>query len=96
MICPFLKLYNSIHDVCCFMNFHEKETAENLAEHFDRKLQVSFGRGCTTFITGTKYPEDEVFAESVLKVAKIYTDSEVQLICIAPKSSDYQNPNAPA
>lgn len=94
MICPFTNLYNAEHDVCCFMNFHEEENAENLENHFDRELQVALGRGCLTFVTGTKYPEDAVFAESVLKAAKAYTDSDVHLICVAPKSSGYENPHA--
>ena len=94
MICSFSNLHNLGHDVCCFMNFHEKETADNLAEHLDRELQVAFGRGCLTFVTGTKYPEDEVFAKSVLKAAKVYTNNNVQLICIAPKNSNYENPDA--
>lgn len=94
MICPFTIHHKEEGDVCCFMNFHEKETAENLEEHLDRELQVALGHGCLTFVTGTKYPEDAIFAESVLKAAKAYTDSKVELICIAPKSSGYENPNA--
>ena len=94
MICPFEKRYNDEHDICCFMNFHEKETIKDLEKHLDRELQIALGKGCFTFITGTKYPEDTVFIERVIKAFRPYPKGEVRLICIAPKSSRYENPDA--
>ena len=76
------------------MNFHEKETDKDLKKHLDRELQIALGKGCFTFITGTKYPEDAVFIDSVINAAKPYPKGDVRLICIAPESSGYKNENA--
>ena len=67
---------------CCFMNFHEKESAKDLEKHFDQEIDYAIGRGCSVFMTGTKYPEDKIFAERVLNIAKYYADGEIKLICI--------------
>ncbi len=67
---------------CCFMNFHEKENAEDLIKHFDREIDIAIGRGCSVFMTGTKYPEDKIFAERVMNMAKYYNDGEIKLICV--------------
>ena len=67
---------------CCFMNFHEEESVQDLAKHFDREIDTAIGRGCSVFMTGTKYPEDKIFAERVKNTAKYYADGEIKLICI--------------
>ncbi|MBQ3119081.1 MAG: hypothetical protein IJC10_04895 [Clostridia bacterium] len=67
---------------CCFMNFHEKASEKDLIRHFDREIDIAIGRGCTIFLTGTKYPEDEIFAERVKNMAKYYSDGEIKLICL--------------
>ncbi len=68
--------------ICCFMNFHEQKTAKNLIEHLDREIDIAIGRGCSVFLTGTKYPEDEIFAQRVLNMTKYYQDGEIKLVKI--------------
>ena len=65
---------------CCFMNFHEQETAKDLVAHLDREIDIAIGRGCSVFLTGTKYPEDKIFSERVKNMAKYYADGEIKLI----------------
>ena len=65
---------------CCFMNFHERENAEDLIEHFDREIDIAIGRGCSVFMTGTKYPEDEIFSQRVINMSKYYAKEEIKLI----------------
>jgi len=66
--------------LCCFMNLHEKENEKDLIKHFDKEIDNAIARGCTSFLTGTKYPEDEIFAERVKNAAKYYKDGEIKLI----------------
>lgn len=65
--------------VCCFMNFHEKGNAKDLKMHFDREIDNAISRGCTTFVTGRRYPEDKLFAERVLATAKEYPNKDIRL-----------------
>lgn len=69
--------------VCCFMNLHEKENAQNLSSHFDKEIEIAVGRGCYTFVCGNKYPEDEIFAQRVKEAAKNYAEDEIKLLVIA-------------
>lgn len=71
--------------VCCFMNFHEKENAKDLKKHFDGEIDNAISRGCTTFVTGKRYPEDELFAERVLVAAKEYPNENISLIFANPE-----------
>lgn len=68
--------------ICCFMNFHECETEEDLIRHLDREIDYAIGRGCTVFMTGTKYPEDKIFIERVKNISKFYADGEITLVCL--------------
>ena len=68
--------------ICCFMNFHERESEKDLIKHFDREIDYTIGRGCSVFMTGIKYPEDKIFAERVKNIAKYYADGEIKLIQI--------------
>ena len=71
--------------VCCFMNIHEKENAKDLKKHFDGEIDNAISRGCTTFVTGKRYPEDELFAERVLVAAKEYHNENISLVFADPK-----------
>ncbi len=68
--------------ICCFMNFHERESEKDLIKHFDREIDCAIGRGCSVFVTGTKYPEDKIFAERVMNISKYYADGEIKLVCV--------------
>lgn len=68
--------------ICCFMNFHEQESARDLVAHLDREIDIAIGRGCSVFLTGTKYPEDKIFAKRVINTAKYYANEEIKLIKI--------------
>lgn len=68
---------------CCFFNLHEQENAENLEKHFDREIEIAIGRGCSIFVCGKKYPEDEIFAERVRHAAKRYAEGEISLVAMA-------------
>ena len=68
--------------ICCFMNFHEEETVQDLEKHLDREIDYAIGRGCSVFMTGTKYPEDKIFAERVIGMSRYYAEGEVILICL--------------
>ena len=63
--------------IACFMNFHEQKNAEDLAKHFDKEIENAINMGCTVFVSGTKYPEDEIFKQRVEIAAKAYADGEV-------------------
>ena len=65
--------------ICTFMNFHEKENENNLEKHLTKEIEIAIGRGCSVFLTGMRYPEDEIFAEKVKQAAKFYADGEVVL-----------------
>ncbi len=67
---------------CCFMNFHEEESVKDLVKHFDREIDYAIGRGCSVFMTGTKYPEDKIFTERVMNISKYYADGEIKLLKI--------------
>ena len=68
--------------ICCFMNFHEQESADDLIAHFDREIEHAINWGCSVFMTGTKYYEDEIFAQRVENMSKYYQDGEIKLIKI--------------
>ena len=76
--------------VCCFMNFHEQENAKDFKRHFDGEIDNAISRGCTTFVTGKRYPEDELFAERLLASAKEYPNKDIKLVYANPefKSDD--------
>ena len=65
--------------ICCFMNFHEKESEHDLVKHFDREIDMAIARGCTTFWAGTKYPEDEIFINRAKNMAKYYAKNEIDV-----------------
>ncbi len=67
---------------CCFMNFHEQESEKDLIKHFDREIEHAIDWGCSFFMTGTKYPEDKLFAERVTNMAKYYNHGEIKLVCL--------------
>ena len=71
--------------VCCFMNFHERENAKDLKRHFDREIDNAISRGCTKFVTGKRYPEDELFAERVSAAAKEYPNKDIRLTFADPE-----------
>ena len=65
--------------VCCFYNLHEQASAKDLKKHFDKEIEIAIGRGCTVFLCGKKYPEDEIFALRVTENAKHYASGEIIL-----------------
>ena len=65
--------------ICTFMNFHQEENAKDLEKHLDREIDIAIGRGCSVFLTGMRYPEDEIFAERVINISKFYAEGEVVL-----------------
>jgi len=71
--------------VCCFMNFHKQENAKDLKRHFDGEIDNAISRGCTTFITGKRHSEDELFAERVLAAAREYPDIDINLVFANPE-----------
>ena len=71
--------------VCCFMNFHEQENAKDLKKHFDGEIDNAISRGCTTFVTGRRYPEDELFAERVFAASREYPDIDIKLVFANPE-----------
>ena len=73
--------------ICTFMNFHENENDKNLEKHLTKEIEIAIGRGCSVFLTGMRYHEDEIFAEKVKEAAKFYAEGEVVLKTIE-KSSD--------
>ena len=69
--------------ICCFMNLHEQKNFNDLAHHFDNEIEYAIiFNGCTTFYSGTKYPEDELFAERVKEMSKRYPQGKIQLVLI--------------
>ena len=74
--------------ICTFMNFHEKENEKNLEKHLTREIEIAIGRGCSVFLTGMRYPEDEIFAEKVKEAAKFYAEGEVVLKTIEKGSEE--------
>ncbi len=76
---------------CCFMNFHEEESVQDLVKHFDREIDYAIGRGCSVFMTGTKYPEDKIFAERVMNISKNYADGEIKLVCVDEADEALEN-----
>ena len=68
--------------ICCFMNFHEQESANDLIKHLDREIDIAIGRGCSQFLTGMRYPEDEIFAQRVQNAAKFHKEGEINLITV--------------
>lgn len=68
---------------CCFFNLHQQENAKNLEKHFDREIEIAIGRGCSIFVCGKKYPEDEIFAQRVREAAKHYAEDEITLVAMA-------------
>ncbi len=77
--------------ICCFMNFHEEESVKDLVKHFDREIDYAIGRGCSVFMTGTKYPEDKIFAERVMNISKYYADGEIKLVCVDEADEALEN-----
>ena len=73
---------------CCFMNFHERENAEDIIKHFDREIEHAIDWGCTSFVTGTKYPEDEIFAQRVINMSKYYAKGEIKLVQLNEKNDE--------
>ena len=65
--------------ICCFMNTHEKETEQDLIKHLDREIDMAIARGCTTFWSGDKYPEDEIFITRAKNMAKYYAEGEIEV-----------------
>ena len=72
--------------ICCFMNFHENENAEDLIKHFDREIEHAIDWGCTVFVTGTQHSEDKIFAQRVTNMSKYYADGEIKLVQLEEKS----------
>ena len=68
--------------ICCFMNLHEKENACDLEKHFDKEIEQAIDFGCSTFVAGTKYPEDKIFRERVNKIAKYYKEGQIKFVAI--------------
>ncbi len=62
---------------CCFFNLHQQENAPNLEKHFDKEIEIAIGRGCSIFLCGKKYPEDEIFVQRVKEAAKHYAEGEI-------------------
>ena len=73
--------------ICCFMNFHEKQTEKDLIKHFDREIDMAIARGCTTFWAGTKYPEDEIFVSRVKNMAKFYQKDEIEVMLFTDREN---------
>ena len=73
---------------CCFFNLHKQENSPNLEKHFDKEIEIAIGRGCSIFVCGKKYPEDEIFAERVMEAAKHYADDEISLVRMAEEDDD--------
>lgn len=71
--------------VCCFMNFHEQENAKDLKKHLDGEIDNAISRGCTTFVTGNRYPEDKLFTERIVEAAKEYPDKNISLFFANPE-----------
>ena len=70
------------------MNFHEKENAKDLVKHLDWEIESAIGRGCSVFFAGTRYPEDDIFAERVIEAAKPYAEGEVVLKRMESESNE--------
>jgi len=62
-----------------------KRKCKRFKKHFDGEIDNAISRGCTTFVTGKHYPEDELFAERVLVAAKEYTNKNISLIFADPE-----------
>ena len=73
---------------CCFFNLHQQENAPNLEKHFDKEIEIAIGRGCSIFVCGKKYPEDEIFAQRVQEAAKHYAPDEISLVTMAETDDD--------
>lgn len=63
--------------ICCFMNFHEKENAQDLKRHLDKEIERAIEFGCSVFVSGKKHPEDKIFEERVKEAATHYQPGEV-------------------
>ena len=73
---------------CCFFNLHEQENAKDLVKHFDKEIEHAIDWGCSTFIAGTKHPEDHIFAQRVMEAAKYYTKGEISLLRLEEENDE--------
>ena len=53
-----------------------------MAKHFDKEIEHAIDFGCSTFVAGMNYPEDELFKERVNKIAKQYEDDTINFISV--------------
>ncbi len=74
--------------ICCFMNLHEIASLQDLDAHFDREIEEAVMWGCDTFLCGTKYPEDEIFARRIKVYLKKKPDEFISFYQVTPKG-DY-------
>ncbi len=73
---------------CCFFNLHEKENAKDLVKHFDKEIEHAIDWGCSVFLAGTNYPEDDIFAERVMEAAKHYAEGVIKVVRVKEKSDE--------
>ena len=74
--------------IACFMNFHEKENAQDLKKHLDRVIERAIEFGCSVFVSGKKYPEDKIFEERVKEIKKHYEPGEVNYVGITVEDDE--------
>lgn len=77
--------------ICCFTNFHERESFNDLAHHFDNEINYAIYRGCTLFISGKKYPEDKIFEERVNAAARKFKPGFIRFIGLSASDDELKN-----
>ena len=66
--------------ICCFANFHEKRSFNDLAHHLDNEIEYAITKGCTVFVSGNKYEEDKIFEQRVRNFAEKLEPSAIRYV----------------
>ncbi len=66
--------------ICCFVNTHREENAQDLVKYFDTEIEKAILFGCSVFMAGKNTYEEKLFAQRVQKAAKYYADGEVVFV----------------
>ncbi len=71
--------------------FSRGRKCKRFKKHFDGEIDNAISRGCTTFVTEKRYPEDELFAERVLAASREYPDIDIKLVFANPELKSDEN-----
>ncbi len=74
--------------ICCFMNFHKQENAQNLMKHFDDEIEKAIIFGCNLFVSGNRHSEDKIFKDRVLRASKFYAKGQIEYLEVDTDNED--------